>query len=162
MEAKGHEMQDRIIPCLWFDTNAEEAVSFYTAVFPDSRVTATSRYGEGAPLPAGSVMSIDFELAGRPFMAINGGPMFEFSPAISLMFGCESQEEIDRLWRALGEDGGETQACGWLKDRFGVSWQIVPAALSRWMGGERSDRVMQALWGMTKLDVEALRRAAEG
>ncbi len=155
-------MQDRIIPCLWFDTDAEEAVGFYTSIFPESRVTARSYYGEGAPLPAGTVMGIDFELAGRSFMAVNGGPMFQFSPAISLMFGCETQAEIDRLWQALGE-GGETQACGWLKDRFGVSWQIVPAELSRWMSGdaESSARVMQALWGMEKLDLQALRRAAE-
>lgn len=153
---------DKVIPCIWFDGTAEEAVNFYVSLFADSRITATSFYGEGAPLPAGSVMTIEFELQGRSFMAINGGPQFELTPAISMMVNCETQQEIDDLWDKLSE-GGETQACGWLKDRFGLSWQIVPAVLSELMTGdaERSSRVMQALWGMVKLDIEALKQAAE-
>lgn len=155
-------MPRSITPCFWFDGNAEEAIHFYTSLFTDSNIVATSRYGEGAPLPAGTVMTISFELQGRPFMAINGGPQFQFSPAISLMVNCETQEEIDHLWNELSA-GGETQACGWLRDRFGLSWQIVPAVLAELMTGdaESSSRVMQALWGMVKLDIAALRRAAE-
>ncbi len=155
-------MPRSITPCFWFDGNAEEAINFYASLFTNSKIVATSRYGEGAPLPAGTVMTISFELQGRPFMAINGGPQFQFSPAISLMVNCETQEEIDHLWNELSA-GGETQACGWLRDRFGLSWQIVPAVLSELMTGdaETSSRVVQALWGMVKLDIAALRRAAE-
>lgn len=155
-------MQDKITPCFWFDGNAEEAVSFYTSIFTESRVVATSRYGEGAPLPAGTVMTISFELQGRSFLAINGGPQFQFSPAISMMVSCETQQEIDHLWKELSQ-GGQPLQCGWLTDRFGVSWQIVPAILSELMTGdaEKSSRVMQALWGMEKLIIEELQQAAE-
>jgi len=154
-------MQDKITPCFWFNGNAEEAVNFYTLVFSESRVVATSRYGESAPLPAGTVMTISFELQGRSFLAINGGPQFQFSPAISMMVNCDTQAEIDRLWDELSQ-GGQTLQCGWLTDRFGVSWQIVPAILPKLMKGdaEKSSRVMQALWGMEKLDIEALQQAA--
>ena len=155
-------MQNKITPCFWFDGNAEEAVTFYTSLFAASRIVAVSHYGEGAPMPAGAVMTMTFELQGRPFMAINGGPQFQFSPAISMMVNCESQHEIDELWDELSQ-GGEPQQCGWLRDRFGVSWQIVPTMLAELMTGdaEKSNRVMQALWNMDKLDIEGLRRAAE-
>ena len=154
-------MQDKITPCFWFDGNAQEAIDFYTTLFADSRIVATSYYGEGAPLPAGTVMTIAFELRGRSFLAINGGPQFQFSPAISMMVSCDTQQEIDDLWDQLSQ-GGETQQCGWLTDRFGLSWQIVPSILSSLMTGDaqRSSRVMQALWGMVKLDIEALKQAA--
>lgn len=156
-------MQDKITPCFWFEGNAEEAVNFYTSLFPDSRIVATSHYGDGAPLPAGTVMTIHFELQGRSFMAINGGPQFQLTPAISMMASCETQEEIDDLWDRLSA-GGEKQQCGWLRDRFGLSWQVVPSILPELMTGDakRSSRVMQALWGMVKLDIEALKKAAEG
>ena len=150
------------MPCLWFDGNAEEAVSFYTSLFADSIVVSTSHYGEGAPMPAGTVMTITFTLRGRPFLAINGGPQFQFSPAISMMVTCQSQQEIDDFWEKLSH-GGETQQCGWLRDRFGVSWQIVPEILPELMAGDakKSNRVMQAWWGMEKLDIEALKQAAK-
>jgi predicted 3-demethylubiquinone-9 3-methyltransferase (glyoxalase superfamily) len=155
-------MRDKITPCFWFGGTTEEAVHFYISLFNDSRIVATSHYGEGAPLPAGTVMTIEFELQGRSFMAINGGPQFQLTPAISMMVSCDSQQEIDELWEGLSR-GGETQQCGWLRDRFGVSWQIVPSILSELMTGdaERSSRVMQALWGMEKLDIKALQQAAD-
>jgi len=154
-------MRDKITPCFWFDGNAEEAINFYTTLFPDSRVVSTSRYGEGAPMPAGTVMTISFELGKRAFLAINGGPQFQFTPAISMMVNCDTQQEIDILWEKLSQ-GGQTQQCGWLTDRFGLSWQIVPSILPELMSGgaEQSHRVMQALWGMVKLDIAALKRAA--
>jgi predicted 3-demethylubiquinone-9 3-methyltransferase (glyoxalase superfamily) len=156
-------MLQPITPCFWFDGTAEEAINFYVSLFPDSKIVASSRYGEGAPLPAGTLMTMSFELQGRPFIAINGGPQFQFSPAISMMVHCDTQAEIDRLWERLSE-GGETQACGWLRDRYGVSWQIVPSILSELMTGapDRSNRVMQALWGMVKLDIAQLEKAARG
>lgn len=156
-------MRNGLTPCLWFDDDADAAVDFYVATFDDSRIVAKSHYGEGAHRPAGSTMTIEFELRGKPYMCIQGGPMFKLSEAFSMVVDCDSQEEIDRLWVALGE-GGEIQACGWLKDRFGLSWQIVPSELADWMTGpqERADRVMAALQGMIKLDVAALRAAAEG
>jgi predicted 3-demethylubiquinone-9 3-methyltransferase (glyoxalase superfamily) len=156
-------MHDKITPCFWFDGKADEAVNLYTSLFADSRVVTTSRYGDGGPMPAGTVMTISFELAKRPFMALNGGPQFQFTPAISMMVACDTQEEIDNLWDKLSQ-GGQTQQCGWLTDRFGLSWQIVPSILPELMAGdaEQSNRVMQALWGMVKLDIAALERAAGG
>ena len=156
-------MPDKITPCFWFDGTAQEAVDFYVSLFEDSRITSTSYYGEGAPLPAGTLMAIWFELGGRSFMAINGGPEFQLTPAISMSASCDTQEEIDRLWDGLSE-GGSTQECGWLTDRFGVSWQIVPTILDELISGDpaRSARVMQALWGMVKLDIATLKQAAEG
>ena len=154
---------DKIVTCFFFNGNAEEAVGFYVSLLPDSRFLQTTRYPAGAPAPEGSVMTIEFELQGRPFMAINGGPDFTFSPAISLVAYCDTQQELDRLWDALLE-GGAPMACGWLTDRFGVAWQIVPTALPGLMAGDAQcvERVMHALWGMVKLDLVALERAAEG
>ncbi len=155
----------KITPCLWFDDKAEEAVTFYTSIFPDCKITATSRYGEaGAKAsgrPAGSVMVMTFQLAGQSFMALNGGPAFTFTPAISLMVDCATQAEVEHYWEKLSA-GGETSRCGWLKDKFGVSWQIVPTVLGQLMGGNdaaRSKRVMTAMLAMTKLDIDLLQRA---
>ncbi len=156
-------MNDKITPCFYFDGNAEEAVNFYVSLHGDSRVIETTYYGPGAPMPEGAVMTIQFELQDRRFMAINGGPEFKFSPAISMVAYCDTQAELDQLWDRLSERG-TTLACGWLTDRFGVSWQIVPSILPELMagGGEKSNRVMQALWGMIKLDINALQQAADG
>ena len=151
-----------ITPCLWFDTEAEAAATFYTSVFPRSRVREVSRYGEAGPRPAGMVMTVSFELDGRTFTALNGGPEFTFSEAVSFQVDCKDQGEVDAYWEALSE-GGEEGPCGWLKDRFGVSWQIVPAALPELLGDpdrERSQRVMQAMLGMKKIEIGELERAA--
>jgi predicted 3-demethylubiquinone-9 3-methyltransferase (glyoxalase superfamily) len=159
----------RITPCLWFDGQAEAAAEFYTSVFPNSRITAVSRYGEagreihgGQP---GSVLTIGFELDGVAFTALNGGPRFKFTEAISLQVNCDTQQEIDRYWARLTE-GGEPQAqqCGWLKDRFGLSWQVVPTSMARLMttGGDKAERVMSAVLNMKKIDIAALERAYAG
>jgi predicted 3-demethylubiquinone-9 3-methyltransferase (glyoxalase superfamily) len=153
----------KIMPFLWFDANAEEAMRFYTAVFPDSKILKISRYGDAGPGPTGSVMTAVFEIAGQTFIALNGGPQHTFTPAISFVVNCESQAEIDTYWSRLSE-GGRTDQCGWLRDRFGLSWQIVPTALGELLSGpdpERAQRVMQAMLGMRKLDIAGLRRAAE-
>ena len=153
----------KIAPCLWFDGQAEEAAKLYTSLFPGSRIVSVSRYGDAGPGPKGSVMTVQFRLAGQDFIALNGGPQYRFTPAISLSVDCRSQREVDRLWDALTAAGGTPVQCGWLTDRFGVSWQIVPSVLGELMRDpdpERSRRVMQAMLGMVKLDVEALRRAA--
>jgi len=152
----------RITPFLWFDMNAEEAVAFYTSIFKDSRVGAVSRYGEGAPVPKGTVMTIAFELAGQQFMALNGGPHFKFTEAVSFVIKCDSQAEIDEYWDKLTANGGKPQQCAWLKDRFGLSWQVVPANLGELMKGPNGGRVMQALLQMVKLDIAKLKAAAEG
>lgn len=151
--------------CLWFDSNAEEAAMYYTSVFKDSRITGISRYGkagaEASGKPEGTVMTVAFQLNGQDFLALNGGPLFTFSPAISIIVNCDTQAEIDELWEKL-TDGGEEIECGWLKDRFGVSWQIVPTVLSQMMSDKdsaRSERVMKALVQMKKLDIETLQRA---
>ncbi|HKU81923.1 MAG TPA: VOC family protein [Candidatus Tumulicola sp.] len=152
----------KIRPWLWFDTQAEEAANFYVSVFANSRITDVSRYGEEGPGPAGSVMVVAFELEGVEFMALNGGSSSDYGSAFYV--DCATQEEVDRLWDALAE-GGETNVCGWLKDRFGVSWNIVPSEFGDMMSDEDPDkrsRVMKAMLGMTKLDVAALRRAYEG
>lgn len=152
-----------IAPCLWFDDQAEEAAAFYVSVFPNSRILSTIPYPDGAPGPAGSVMLVTFELDGVEVQALNGGPLFTFSEAISLVVTVEDQEEVDRLWETLTADGGEPGQCGWLKDRYGLSWQIVPTGLAE-MGAdpERYARAMQALLQMTKIDLAALRAAADG
>ena len=158
----------RITPFLWFDDQAEEAVAFYVSTFENSRVDTVVRYGkEGAEASGrkeGSVMTIAFQLAGQPFTAINGGPVFHFTEAISFVVHCETQAEIDRYWAKLSEGGDESaQQCGWLRDRYGLSWQIVPIALPELLSDpdpERARRAMQAMLGMKKLDVAALRRAA--
>jgi len=151
----------KITPFLWFDNQAEEAMHFYTSIFRNSRVGKVSRYGDAGPGPKGSVMSATFQLEGQEFMALNGGPHFQFTPAISFFVNCETQAEVDALWEKLSE-GGETQQCGWLKDKFGLSWQIIPSALGRMLGdkdAKKSQRVMKAMLQMTKIDVNGLQRA---
>ena len=157
----------KIYPCLWFDSQAEEAAAFYTSVFPNSKVVRVSRYGEsGAQAsgrPKGSVMTVEFLLDGQPFVALNGGPIFKFTEAISLTVDCKDQKEVDEYWAKLSK-GGEEVACGWLKDRFGLSWQIVPTALPRLLHDRdpaRAERAMAAMLGMKKIDVAVLERAAE-
>lgn len=160
----------RITPCLWFDRQAEEAVGFYTSIFPNSRVALITRYGEAGReihgMEPGSVMEIAFELDGQSFTALNGGPVFQFNEAVSLQVNCESQSEIDHYWQRLSAGGDErAQQCGWLKDRFGLSWQVVPAILPRLLTDadpRRSERVMAALLKMKKLDIAALERAHAG
>lgn len=155
----------RITPFLWFDTQAEEAATFYVSVFPRSRILDVARYGDAGPGPAGAVMTVRFELDGEPFVALNGGPdHYAFSEAISFLVGCASQEEVDHYWDRLTE-GGEEGPCGWLKDRYGLSWQIVPDQLGGLLADpdpERAKRAMAAMLGMRKLDVAALQRAADG
>ena len=151
----------KITPCLWFNNNAEEAVKFYTSIFKNSKIGAIARYGEAGPGPKGTVMVATFQLDGQEFLALNGGPQFTFSPAISFLVNCEAQEEVDELWEKLSE-GGEKQRCGWLKDKYGVSWQIVPTALGKMMqdkDAEKSQRVMKAMLQMTKIDIGGLKRA---
>ena len=151
-----------ITPCLWFDTEGEEAARFYTSVFPNSRILEVVRYGAAGPGPEGTVMTVSFELDGRKFVALNGGPQFTFSEAISFQVGCRTQEEVDAFWSKLSE-GGEQGPCGWLKDRYGVSWQIVPTILAELLSDpdpRRSQRVMRAMLQMKKLEIDALERAA--
>lgn len=153
-----------ITPFLWFDNQAEEAVDLYVSIFPSSKKGIVARYGEHGPGEKGSVMTISFQLQGQDFVALNGGPHFTFSPAISFVVNCETQAEIDRVWEKLS-DGGTIEQCGWLKDKFGVSWQIVPAELGRMVADEdrsRGERVMNEVMQMTKLEIEPLRRAYEG
>jgi predicted 3-demethylubiquinone-9 3-methyltransferase (glyoxalase superfamily) len=161
--ARTQPTTQKITTFLWFNNNAEEAVNFYVSVFKNSKVLQTVRYGEVGPGPKGSVMTIDFELDGQKFMALNGGPEFKFTEAISLMVYCETQEEIDYFWEKLSE-GGQQVECGWLKDKFGLSWQVVPAILPELLGGsvEKTDRFMAAMMKMKKLDIEQLKKAAEG
>ena len=154
----------KIVPYLWFDEEAEEAATFYTSIFDNSRITNVSRYGEGAPRPAGTVLTVEFELEGQRFVALNGGPQFKFTEAISLYVGCESQEEVDELWAKL-TDGGEESMCGWLKDRFGLSWQIVPNVLPEMLQDEdpeKANRVMQAMLQMRKIEIDDLKKAYAG
>jgi predicted 3-demethylubiquinone-9 3-methyltransferase (glyoxalase superfamily) len=153
----------RIIPNLWFDTEAEEAADFYTSVFKDSRVTRTTHFGEAGPREAGMVMTVEFELQGQRFVAINGGPEFKFTEALSLEIACESQDEVDYYWERLSE-GGEEGPCGWLKDRYGLSWQVVPTVLNELVSDpdrQRADRAMAAMLQMGKLDIAALQKAAD-
>lgn len=156
----------KITPFLWFDDKAEEAVKFYVSVFRNSRIGGVARYGEaGAKVsgrPAGSVMTVAFQLDGQEFVALNGGPHFKFTEAISLVANCETQAEVDELWEKLSA-GGEKGRCGWLKDRYGMSWQVVPILVGKLMQDPhagKSEQVMQAILGMNKLDIEALKRAA--
>jgi predicted 3-demethylubiquinone-9 3-methyltransferase (glyoxalase superfamily) len=157
----------QLTPCLWYDDNAEEAVTFYTSIFKKSRIGRVSRYTEAGfefhRKPSGTVMTIEFELNGQAFTALNGGPMFRFNEAISFQVHCESQDEIDYYWEKLSEGGDEAaQQCGWLKDKFGLSWQIVPTVLAELLQGsdpEKSNRVMQALLKMKKIDIAALEQA---
>ena len=151
----------KITPFLWFNDNAEEAVKFYTSIFKKSKKNAVTRYGDTGPGPKGSVMTVAFELEGQEYVALNGGPVFSFTPAISFVVNCRTQAEIDRLWDKLSA-GGEKGVCGWLKDKFGVSWQIAPAALPKLLDGkypEKANRVMQAVLNMKKLDIATLKKA---
>ncbi|MCL5282072.1 MAG: VOC family protein [Planctomycetes bacterium] len=157
----------KITPCLWFDDQGEEAVNFYVSVFPDSKIETITRYGpaaaEAVGRPEGTVLTILFQLSGQRFMALNGGPVFRFSPAISFMVDCKTQAEVDQLWEKLSA-GGEVQQCGWLQDRFGVSWQIVPTALGEMLldkDAEKSERVMKAMLQMKKIDIGILQQAYE-
>jgi predicted 3-demethylubiquinone-9 3-methyltransferase (glyoxalase superfamily) len=157
----------KIMPCLWFDDQAEEAVNFYTSIFNNSKIGRIARYGqagsEAAGRPQGTVMTIAFQLEGQDFLALNGGPAFTFSPAISLVVNCAMQEEIDRLWDKLSDDG-EIQGCGWVKDKYGVSWQIVPPLLGEMLqdqDAEKSESVMRAMLQMDKIEIKRLEQAYE-
>ena len=152
----------KITPCLWFDTEGEEAATLYTSLFPNSRIVHVARYGAAGPRPEGTVMTVSFELDGHKFVALNGGPQFTFSEAISFQVSCKDQDEVDRYWTALSE-GGEEGPCGWLKDRFGLSWQIVPTRLPELLGDpdpEKAQRVMAAMLQMKKIEVGELEAAA--
>ena len=152
----------KITPCLWFDSDGEEAATFYTGIFENSRIVHVSRYGSAGPRPEGMVMTVNFELDGQEFVALNGGPEFTFDEAISFQVNCESQEEVDRFWSKLSA-GGEEGPCGWVKDKFGVSWQIVPTLLDELIRDpdtERSQRAMKAMLAMKKIDIAELERAA--
>jgi predicted 3-demethylubiquinone-9 3-methyltransferase (glyoxalase superfamily) len=158
-------MQQKIIPNLWFDTEAEEAADFYTSVFKDSRVVTKTHYTEGAPREAGMVMTVEWELNGQRFVGINGGPQFKFDEAVSFQINCEDQDEVDYYWEKLIEGGGSEGQCGWLKDKFGLSWQVVPTGMEEVFADpdpERAERAMKAMLQMRKLDVAELRRAADG
>ena len=153
-----------ITPFLWFDNNAEEAMNFYVSIFKNSKVLTVSRYPEGSPGPAGSVMTAEFKLEGQEFVLLNGGPRFQFTEAISFVVNCETQEEVDYFWERLSE-GGQKSRCGWLKDKFGLWWQVVPVALAELMADkdpEKSKRVMQSMLTMDKIDIEPLKRAHAG
>ena len=155
----------KIAPCLWFNGEAEEAARFYVDLFPGAAIGTISRYGSGAPFPAGTALLVEFTLAGQRYQALNGGPQYRFNEAVSLSVACEDAVEVDRYWSRLTADGGEEGRCGWLKDRFGVSWQIVPDGLGAVLSDPdkaRSQRAMQAMMGMKKLDLAAMRAAADG
>jgi predicted 3-demethylubiquinone-9 3-methyltransferase (glyoxalase superfamily) len=154
----------KIVTNLWFDTEAEEAAEFYTSIFENSKIVDVSHFGEAGPRPAGMVLTVDFELEGQRFTALNGGPEFRFTEAISLLVNCETQDEVDELWEKLSEGGGEKGPCGWLKDRYGLSWQIVPTVLGELLQDpdkEKANRVMAAMLQMQKLDIDGLKRAYE-
>mgnify|MGYP001328643701 CR=1 FL=1 len=150
-----------ITPFLWFDSQAEEAAAFYTSIFPNSKIGKVARYGESGPGPAGSAMTVEFQLNGQPFVGLNGGPMFKFTEAISFVVNCETQREVDTYWEKLSAGGAEVQ-CGWMKDKFGLSWQIVPTLLARLASDpdpKKAGRVMKAMMKMVKLDMRALQAA---
>jgi predicted 3-demethylubiquinone-9 3-methyltransferase (glyoxalase superfamily) len=152
----------KITPWLWFDTEGEDAAEFYTSVFPNSKITEVTRYGSAGPRPEGTVMTVAFELDGQELAALNGGPDFKFNEAVSFLVSCKDQEEVDWYWNKLSE-GGQPGPCGWLKDRFGLAWQIIPTALDKLLGEpdrEKAQRVMQAMLGMGKIEIEGLERAA--
>jgi predicted 3-demethylubiquinone-9 3-methyltransferase (glyoxalase superfamily) len=154
----------KVTPCLWFDQQAEEAARFYVSIFKNSKIGAINHYGEGAPMPKGTVLTVRFQLDSQEYLALNGGPIFKFTEAVSFIVNCETQEEVDRMWDKLAE-GGQVQQCGWLKDKFGLSWQIVPTALAKMISDPepgRAARVMKALLRMKKLDLEKLEEAYAG
>jgi len=152
----------KITPFLWYDGNAEEAANFYISIFKNSKMGKISRYGDAGPGPKGSVMSVTFQIEGQEFFALNGGPQFKFTPAISFFVNCETQQEVDDLWEKLS-GGGRTDRCGWLQDKYGVSWQIIPAILGQLLGDkdpQRAKHAMQAMLQMTKIDINKLHQAA--
>lgn len=154
----------KIVPCLWFNGKVEEALNFYTSLFKNSKVINVSYYGEGQHMPAGTILVATFEIEGQELIILNGGPAFKLSEAISLYIHCDSQEEIDFYWDKLTADGGQESVCGWVKDKFGLSWQIVPSALSQWMQAKdpkKANNVMAALMQMKKLDIKTLKQAYE-
>ena len=154
----------KITPFLWFDGKAEEAMNFYVSIFKNSKAGSVTRYGDAGPGPKGTVMSAKFQLDGQDFFALNGGPQFTFSPAISFFVNCETQQEVDELWEKLSE-GGEKQRCGWLKDKYGLSWQIIPSALGKLLqdkDAEKAKRVMNAMLQMDKIDIQRLKQAYDG
>jgi predicted 3-demethylubiquinone-9 3-methyltransferase (glyoxalase superfamily) len=159
-------MMQKITPMLWFDSEAEQAARFYTSIFKDSKIKTITHYGDSAAeasgRPKGSVMTVSFEIEGQEFVALNGGPQFKFSEAVSFVVNCKSQKDIDEMWAKLTAGGGQPGPCGWLKDRFGLSWQVVPTVLGDLMKGDpkKSERVMAALMKMSKIDVETLEEAA--
>jgi predicted 3-demethylubiquinone-9 3-methyltransferase (glyoxalase superfamily) len=159
-------MSDKqLVTCLWFDDQAEAAAQYYTGIFPNSKLGSITRYTEAGPRPAGSVLTVEFELNGQKFVGLNGGPEFHFSEAISFQIPCADQEEVDYYWSKLTEGGGEPGPCGWLKDRYGLSWQVVPTAFLEMVKDpdrEKAARAMKAMMSMSKLDIEALRRAHAG
>jgi predicted 3-demethylubiquinone-9 3-methyltransferase (glyoxalase superfamily) len=155
----------KITPFLWFDNQAEEAVNFYTGIFGNSKILDIARYGEAGPGPAGSVMTVSFQIEGQNFVALNGGPVYNFTPAISFVVNCKTQEEVDRLWERLTAEGGKPVQCGWLIDKYGISWQIVPTRLVELLSDpdqEKISRVMQAMLKMIKIDIAALETAYAG
>ena len=157
------DAMQNLTPCLWFDTDGEDAANFYVSVFPNSKILDVARYGSAGPRPEGTVMTVTFELDGMKFLALNGGPQFTFSEAISYQVSCKNQDEVDHYWSKLSE-GGEPGPCGWLKDRFGLSWQIVPTVLPELLGDpdqEKAQRVMAAMLEMHKIQIDELERAAE-
>jgi predicted 3-demethylubiquinone-9 3-methyltransferase (glyoxalase superfamily) len=157
-------MRHKIIPNLWFDTEAQEAADFYISVFENSRIVNVTHYTEAGPRPAGTVMTVEFELDGQRFVGINGGPEFTFDEAVSFQIECETQDEVDYYWQRLSE-GGEEGQCGWLKDRYGLSWQVVPTGMEEVFSDpdpQRARRAMQAMLGMSKIDMAALRAAGDG
>ena len=163
------KITQKIAPCLWFDRQAEEAATFYTSLFKRSKIIQLSRYdkasAEASGMPEGTALTVVFELEGQKFMALNGGPIFKFTEAISFMIDCADQKEVDFFWNSLTADGGQESQCGWLKDKFGLSWQIVPSVLPDLLGGSDSEgagRAMKAMLGMKKLDIAALQEAYEG
>lgn len=163
-QATQNQHSQKITPFLWFDNQAEEAVNFYVSIFKNSRIKSLSRYGDAGPGPRGSVMVVSFQLEGQDFTALNGGPIFKFTPAISFLVGCETQEEVDEFWEKLSA-GGRKDRCGWLHDKFGLSWQIVPTILGKLMSDpdrEKSNRVVQAMLQMDKLDISKLQQAYNG
>lgn len=155
----------KITPFLWYDSQAEEAAKFYTSIFRNSKIGTVRRYGEAGPGPKGSAMTVEFQVEGQDFIALNGGPHYQFTPAISLFVKCETQAEVDELWEKLLSGGGKPNRCGWLQDRFGVSWQIIPTTLGKLMSDpdpQKSSRVMRAMLQMEKIDIDGLKRAYEG
>jgi predicted 3-demethylubiquinone-9 3-methyltransferase (glyoxalase superfamily) len=155
-------MEQKITPCLWFDGNAEDAINFYLSIFEDSKILNATRYGDAGPGPTGTLMTATFELRGQEFMALNAGPQFKFTEAISFFVDCKTQEEVDNFWEKLSE-GGQKSQCGWLKDKFGLSWQIIPDALRKLLGDKdpkKAERVMRAMLTMTKIEIKQLEDAA--